>query len=118
MNEQASFLRRGTIGYGRIIERYLVNYYCHTVNIVQPKQSILLVFLLWVSLAHSQIPWRIDKLGTEDGLSEGYVYAIHQDKKGFIWIGTHGGLNRYDGYGFKVFPFFFLKKILIPASFG
>lgn len=38
-------------------------------------------------------------------MSEGYVYAIHQDKIGFIWIGTHGGLNRYDGYGFKTFQY-------------
>ena len=72
---------------------------------MQPKRSILLGFLFWVSLAHAQIPWRIDKLGTEEGLSEGYVYTIHQDKTGFIWIGTHSGLNRYDGYGFKVFQY-------------
>jgi len=105
MIEQIGFLISGTVGYGRIIERYLVNYYSHTTNTLRPKQSILLFFLIWVSFAHTQIPWRIDKLGTEDGLSEGYVYAIHQDKKGFIWIGTHGGLNRYDGYGFKVFQY-------------
>jgi len=70
MIEQIGFLISGTVGYGRIIERYFVNYYYHTINTVQPKQSILLVFLFWVSFAHSQIPWRIDKLGTEDGLSE------------------------------------------------
>lgn len=49
--------------------------------------------------------WRIYQLGVAQGLSQGYVYAIHEDKKGFIWIGTHGGLNRYDGYGFRVFQF-------------
>jgi Two component regulator propeller len=38
-----------------------------------------------------------------DGLSEGNAYVIHQDKKGFIWVGTNGGLNRYDGYGFRTF---------------
>ena len=69
------------------------------------KKIILLVFLLIVTSIRGQIPWRIDKLGIEEGLSEGSVYAIHQDKKGFIWIGTHGGLNRYDGYGFRVFQY-------------
>ena len=70
------------------------------------RRSIILSISLLLSLpAHSQPSWRIDKLGVEDGLSEGNVYVIHQDKKGFIWIGTHGGLNRYDGYGFRVFNY-------------
>src|SRR5690606_30876298 len=49
--------------------------------------------------------WRIDQLDVAEGLSQGYVYAIHQDKRGFVWIGTHGGVNRYDGYRFKVFQY-------------
>src|SRR5690606_28887322 len=53
----------------------------------------------------AQPAWRIDKLGVADGLSQGYIYAFHQDRDGFIWIGTHGGLNRYDGYRFKVFQY-------------
>ena len=39
----------------------------------------------------------------EDGLSNNVVYATHQDSKGFLWIATHDGLNRYDGYEFKKF---------------
>ncbi|MBT3382616.1 MAG: response regulator [Prolixibacteraceae bacterium] len=42
-------------------------------------------------------------LTVEEGLSHNEVTSIVQDKDGFIWIGTRGGLNRYDGYGFKVF---------------
>lgn len=66
---------------------------------------ILLVVLFIQLISHGQPSWRIDKLGVEDGLSQGNIYVIHQDKKGFIWIGTHGGLNRYDGYGFRVFQY-------------
>ncbi|WP_338769087.1 ATP-binding protein [Bernardetia sp. ABR2-2B] len=42
-------------------------------------------------------------LTTEDGLSNNFVTAIIQDQKGFIWIGTQEGLNKYDGYSFKVY---------------
>jgi len=38
---------------------------------------------------------------TDDGLSHSSVRSIIQDRKGFIWIGTRGGLNRFDGYNFK-----------------
>jgi len=38
---------------------------------------------------------------TEDGLIHNSVTYIMQDKKGLIWIGTRGGLNRFDGYTFK-----------------
>jgi signal transduction histidine kinase len=67
--------------------------------------TILPAFLFFSCTVCSQTSWRVDKLSVPDGLSQGYVYVIHQDKKGFIWIGTHGGLNRYDGYGFRVFQY-------------
>lgn len=38
-----------------------------------------------------------------DGLSQGMVYDFLQDRTGFMWIATKDGLNRYDGYNFKVF---------------
>ena len=44
-----------------------------------------------------------DHLSTEDGLSYPEVYHIIQDDQGFIWLATAEGLNRYDGYEFKVY---------------
>ncbi len=38
-----------------------------------------------------------------DGLSQGSAMAMVQDERGFLWIGTEDGLNRYDGYGFKIY---------------
>ena len=38
-----------------------------------------------------------------DGLSQHDVNCIIQDKDGFMWFGTNDGLNKYDGYNFKVF---------------
>ena len=42
-------------------------------------------------------------LTVDEGLSHDEVTSIVQDNDGFMWIGTRGGLNRYDGYEFKIF---------------
>ena len=42
-------------------------------------------------------------LTTDDGLSQGYVDAILQDHRGFMWFATRDGLNRYDGNAFVVY---------------
>ncbi|MDX8341411.1 two-component regulator propeller domain-containing protein [Draconibacterium sp. IB214405] len=40
-----------------------------------------------------------------EGLSQSVVNCLFQDSKGFIWIGTQNGLNRFDGENFRVFRF-------------
>ncbi len=47
--------------------------------------------------------YRFDRISLEQGLSQSTVYWITQDKKGFMWFGTQDGLNRYDGYKFKIY---------------
>jgi ligand-binding sensor domain-containing protein/two-component sensor histidine kinase len=42
-------------------------------------------------------------LTTSDGLASNQVTGIIQDRKGFIWISTANGLQRYDGYSFTTF---------------
>ena len=42
-------------------------------------------------------------MGSEDGLSQNTAFSILFDSKGFMWIGTMNGLNRYDGYEFKIY---------------
>src|SRR5215469_4085024 len=46
---------------------------------------------------------RFNQLSTGEGLSQTRVSQIVQDSRGFMWFGTQYGLNRYDGYEFKVF---------------
>ncbi|MFZ5942030.1 MAG: two-component regulator propeller domain-containing protein [Bacteroidota bacterium] len=43
------------------------------------------------------------KLSVREGLSNSSVYALFQDREGYIWAGTADGLNRFDGYSFLVF---------------
>src|SRR6266542_578480 len=46
---------------------------------------------------------RFEHLTVENGLSQNAGLAIFQDSKGYLWVGSQDGLNRYDGYSFKVF---------------
>jgi signal transduction histidine kinase/ligand-binding sensor domain-containing protein/DNA-binding response OmpR family regulator len=46
---------------------------------------------------------RFHHLSTDQGLSNNDVRTIFQDSKGFLWIGTLRGLNKYDGYQFTVY---------------
>lgn len=61
-----------------------------------------LFFGLLPSHGLAQAP-ALEVISIEQGLSQGLVSTICQDDDGFLWFGTKNGLNRYDGYGFKVF---------------
>jgi signal transduction histidine kinase/ligand-binding sensor domain-containing protein/DNA-binding response OmpR family regulator len=45
---------------------------------------------------------RFDRISDKDGLSQNTVRCMMQDNKGFMWIGTINGLNRYNGREFNV----------------
>ena len=42
-------------------------------------------------------------INTDNGLSHNRINAILKDARGFMWFGTGSGLNRYDGYEFRLF---------------
>ncbi len=48
-------------------------------------------------------PYYFTHYQVENGLSNNSVYCSLQDKNGFLWFGTKDGLNRFDGYRFKLF---------------
>lgn len=62
----------------------------------------LAVLVLLFSFQLSQPPL-FEKYETASGLSNNIVYDIFQDSKGFIWVATENGLNKFDGYEFEVF---------------
>jgi signal transduction histidine kinase/ligand-binding sensor domain-containing protein len=63
--------------------------------------ACLLVLFLLHSSACAQQDWRLKRYTTADGLSQTFVYCMLQDAKGFVWLGSREGLNRFDGYTFK-----------------
>jgi signal transduction histidine kinase/ligand-binding sensor domain-containing protein/DNA-binding response OmpR family regulator len=42
-------------------------------------------------------------LSVEQGLSSVTISSILKDSKGYLWVGTEDGLNRYNGYEFKIY---------------
>ncbi len=46
----------------------------------------------------------LQRLTVKDGLSQGTINDIFQDKEGFLWFATENGVNLYDGYRFRVLP--------------
>ncbi len=66
---------------------------------------IFLYFIFSIPvLLHSQQPeFRFKHITTQTGLSNNIINCIIQDHMGFMWIGTMEGLNRFDGYNFRIF---------------
>ncbi len=69
---------------------------------------ISIIFLI-IALPHSRAisqhvpPLRFDRVHAENSLSENTIRKIFQDSRGYIWIATQDGLNRYDGFAFTFF---------------
>jgi len=76
-------------------------------NLRQLKHIFLFGFLYIFSqpLFAQYQEFRFTHLTTDNGLSQSNVTCILQDNKGYLWFGTFNGLNRYDGYEFKVFNY-------------
>ena len=62
---------------------------------------ILLIFIIQTGLSGQEYIFK--QLKIEDGLSQSTIFASLQDSKGYMWFATRSGLNRYDGYRFRVY---------------
>ncbi|GAA4306931.1 ligand-binding sensor domain-containing protein [Compostibacter hankyongensis] len=65
------------------------------------------LFLIWMlgalaGIADAQTHY-FTHYQVEEGLSNNAVICSLQDRRGFMWFGTKDGLNRFDGYAFKIF---------------
>jgi signal transduction histidine kinase/ligand-binding sensor domain-containing protein len=79
-------------------------------------KTILTYFsLLSCLVLNAQVNGHVTNYGVKEGLPQSTVYDITQDKNGFMWIGTAGGLCRFDGYQFKTYKTSEQDKNAIPA---
>ena len=69
------------------------------------RSSLLFVFVVVWSTDPTAADERIrfHTYGEQDGLSGERVYAVHQDREGYLWVGSEGGLDRFDGHRFESF---------------
>src|SRR5882724_947435 len=74
----------------------------HSRHLLYNKTIILTTFLLVVNTISGQ-SYYFRHFQVENGLSNNAVICSLQDKKGFLWFGTKDGLDRFDGYSFKIF---------------
>jgi len=65
---------------------------------------MLLLLCIGLNAVAAVIPdMKFRRLDTRDGLSNSQINYLFQDSRGYIWIGTSYGLNRYDGYRFHTY---------------
>lgn len=71
----------------------------------QLKGLIIFVLILYfnISIIAQTQRMKFERVSVEQGLSQSTINCILQDSQGFLWVGTIDGLNKYDGYGFKIF---------------
>ena len=66
-----------------------------------------MIYFIFIScnpkLSYADYPNNINfkNITIENGLSQSTVETIYQDSKGYIWLGTNDGLNKYNGYTFE-----------------
>lgn len=65
------------------------------------KKYLIILFLLAGIISTYAFPYKIKYLTADEGLSRNLVHHIFKDSKGFMWIATDKGLDRYDGYNFE-----------------
>lgn len=66
------------------------------------RAGILIFIHFFVQQLQAQ-SLRVENISIKEGLSQGFIPDLLQDREGFIWIGTKNGLNRYDGREFLPF---------------
>src|SRR5207247_899399 len=87
------------------------------IRILIPSLLLAALSLAASAMAAPVRPIRFDRLSLEQGLSQSTVMDILQDQRGYIWLATEDGLNRFDGLSFKVYKHDPAEQSSLPSSF-
>ena len=68
-----------------------------------PYILVMLIMLLFSKEQLSAQQYNFNYYSVENGLPHSQVNAVFQDSSGYIWVGTEGGVSRFDGKTFEVF---------------
>ena len=85
----------------------------HIIQFIQ----VVAILLFCVDNTNGQ-PYFFRHYQVENGLSNNTVYCSIQDESGFLWFGTKDGLNRFDGYHFKLYNINDDGRTLAPDLIG
>lgn len=77
-------------------------------NYISYLRIVIILFLslslkLFANGTQSANDYTFKQITIKEGLSQSSILSILQDKEGFMWFGTANGLNKFDGYNFKVY---------------
>ncbi len=66
--------------------------------------TIIIVFMtIYINNVNAEDSISFKNIKIDDGLSQSTAEVMFQDSRGYIWIGTNDGLNKYNGYDMKIY---------------
>ncbi len=84
-----------------------MNIFYRFIKKIKLSGGVFLVLIYVLSITAFAYPQLSDKnfehIMSDKGLSQNTIHYILQDKEGFMWFATEDGLDKYDGYSFKIF---------------
>jgi hypothetical protein len=97
-------------GRGKLMNEVLMSFVPNDLFLFVPATlrkptSYSFCFLVFI-LCHATAPGQLDesrfiRYTIQDGLNDNLVTGLAQDEKGFVWVATLNGLNRFDGFEFR-----------------
>lgn len=95
-------------------------FYVLKVSTIFGNLGLVVIWVIWFNPCHAQLfseyNFKFKSYTVKNGIAHDKVNKVVQDSKGFLWVGTEGGLSRFDGYKFKNFKNIETDSTTIPFN--